>query len=117
MTLNCIHEEFLMKIEMKIMKSGKNEREHQCRKTKCQYGCRYKNGLRERNIQKQYVMPYIRGYERIHGKNKFAVYKWDSKGRDITTEIKLGKAVIKKWKRLEEPLDWTVKINYIKRFE
>jgi hypothetical protein len=41
----------------------------------------------------------------------------DSKGRDITTEIKLGKAVIKKWKRLEEPLDWTVKINYIKRFE
>ena len=62
-------------------------------------------------------MPYIRGYEQIHRKNKFAVYGWDNKGRNMTTEIKLGKTVIKKWKRLEEPLDWTMKINYIKRLE
>jgi len=83
----------------------KQKREHRCRKAKCQHKCEYGNKLQRRDVQRQYIMPYIRGYERIHGLNKFAVYGWNNEGQNITTEIKLGKVTIKKWERLEEPLD------------
>ena len=92
-------------MKMKERKFWKREREHQCRKMKCQHGCEYRKELQERNIQQIYVMPYIRGYERIHGLNKFAVYKygWDNEKQNLTT-IRIGKMEIKRWKQLEEPL-------------
>jgi len=92
-------------MKMKERKFWRREREHQCREVKCQYGCEYGKEFQKRNIQRIYVMPYIRGYERIHGLNGFAVYRygWDNEKRNSTT-IRIGKMEIKRWVRLEEPL-------------
>ena len=70
------------------------------------YRRKHQKEFQERNIQRLYVMPYIRGYERIHGLNKFAVYRygWDNEKQDSTTEIRIASMKIKRWVRLEEPL-------------
>ena len=69
-------------------------------------GCKYGKEFQKRDIQRIYVMPYIRGYERIYGLNKFAVYKygWNNEKQDSTTEIRIVNMKIRKWARLEEPL-------------
>ena len=92
-------------MKMKERKFWKREREHQCREVKCQHGCEYGKEFQKRNIQRIYVMPYVRGYERIHELNRFAVYRygWDNEKQNSTT-IRIGKMEIKRWVRLEEPL-------------
>ena len=94
-----------MKTKMKINGFLKEERKHRCRKVKCRYGCENGKEFQKRNTQGLYIMPYISGYERIHGLNKFAVYKygWNNR-KDSTTEIKIANVKIRRWVRLEEPL-------------
>ena len=93
---------------MKIMKSGKSEREHWCRKIKCQHKCRYKNEL-QKNYESTGVQEYVKNgrtwkdLEGLSDKQKGADIYCIWHGNALLIDKNNKKFRAEKWNRDEGP--------------